>query len=145
VIYVNNCASCHGKNGDGQWNADSSTYVYPPLWGPHSYQRGSSPYRVVKSARFIKANMPYKIATWQKPFLSDEQCLDVAAFINDDRIHFRPDKKNRSIPDYPDARTKPIDYGFGPFIDTFSEMQHKFGPFKPIVEYRKANKLPVIF
>jgi thiosulfate dehydrogenase len=145
VIYANNCASCHGKNGDGQWNADSSTYIYPPLWGPTSYQKGSSPHRVAKAARFIKANMPHKIASWDKPFLTDEQALDVAAFVNDDRIHFRPDKKNKETPDYPEPKSKAIDYGTGPFIDTFSEMQHKFGPFKPIEEYRKAHNLPIVW
>lgn len=27
-----------------------------------------------------------------------------------------------------------LDYGIGPFLDTFSEMQHKFGPYKPIIK-----------
>ena len=145
VIFADNCASCHGNDGAGKWNADSSTYIYPPLWGPKSYQVGSSPYRVVKLARFIKGNMPDKKAFWSKPFLTDEQCLDVAAFINDDRIHSRPQKKDKSIPDYPEIKAKAIDYGIGPFIDTFSEMQHKFGPFQPIIDYRKAHNLPVLF
>ncbi len=145
VIFAENCSTCHGVNGEGKWNADSSTYIYPPLWGPSSYQKGSSPHRVVKVARFIKANMPDKKAFWSKPFLSDEQCMDVAAFINDDRIHPRPEKKNKEVPDYPDPKAKAIDYGTGPFIDTFSELQHKFGPYKPIISYRKAHGLPVVF
>lgn len=144
-IYIANCASCHGRNGEGQWNMDSSTYIYPPLWGMKSYQKGSSPHRVIKVARFIKANMPNKIASWTKPALTDEQCLDVAAFINDDRIHPRPEKKNKEVPDYPNIKFKAIDYGTGPFIDSFSEMQHKFGPYKPIIEYRKSHNLPIIF
>ena len=145
AIYAENCASCHGKNGEGAWNADSSTYTYPPLWGKYAFQKGSSPSRVVKLARFIKANMPDKKATWQKPFLTDEQALDVAAFINDDRIHERPQKKDKTIPDYPNFAFKAIDYDAGPYIDTFSALQHKFGPFKPIVEYRKAHKQQVIW
>ncbi len=145
VIFAENCASCHGADGQGQWKGDSSTYIYPPLWGPKAYQAGSSPYRVVKMARFIKANMPDKKAFWSKPFLTDEQALDVAAFINDDRIHFRPQKKDKSVVDYPNIKSKAIDYGIGPFIDTFSEMQHKFGPFKPIEEYRKSHGLPVLY
>ncbi len=145
VIYAANCSECHGSNGEGKWNADSSTYLYPPLWGPKSYQKGSSPHRIVKLARFVKANMPDKKAFWSKPFLTDEQCLDVAAFVNDDRIHSRPEKKDKTIPDYPDMKAKAIDYGTGPFIDTFSELQHKFGPYKPIEEYRKAHNLPIIY
>lgn len=145
IIYADNCASCHGKEGAGQWNADSSTYVYPPLWGPTSYQKGSSPHRVLKAARFIKANMPHKIAYWNKPLLTDEQAIDVAAFINDDRIHPRPEKKDKTIPDYPDPKAKAIDYGTGPYTDTFSAFQHKFGPYQPIIDYRKAHNLPVTF
>lgn len=145
VIFAENCASCHGKNGEGQMKPDSSTYVYPPLWGPSSYQVGSSPYRVLKLARFIKANMPDKKAFWDKPFLSDEQAIDVAAFVNDDSIHTRPLKKHKEIVDYPDIKAKAIDYGIGPFVDTFSAIQHKFGPYKPIINYHKAHNLPVIF
>lgn len=144
-IFAANCASCHGKDGQGQMTPDSSTYIYPPLWGPHSYQVGSSPYRVVKLARFIKGNMPDKIASWKKPFLTDEQALDVAAFVNDDSIHTRPMKKNRAVPDYPEAKAKAIDYGIGPFIDSFSEQQHKYGPFKPIIAWRKAHNLPIVW
>jgi thiosulfate dehydrogenase len=31
------CATCHEANGQGKLNADGITYIYPPLWGPHSY------------------------------------------------------------------------------------------------------------
>ncbi len=144
-IYAAECASCHGGDGSGKWNTDSSTYIYPPLWGPNSYQNGSSPSRVVKLARFIKANMPDKKATWKKPYLTDEQALDVAAFINDGKMHPRPQKRDKSKPDYADIKMKAIDYEFGPYIDTFSEYQHKYGPFKPIISYRKSKNLPVIF
>jgi len=144
-IFAANCASCHGKEGQGMWNADSSGYTYPPLWGNNSFQKGSSPSRVLKLAAFIKTNMPYKIASWQKPFLTDEQSIDVAAFINDDRIHPRPTKRNKTIVDYPDMKTKAIDYDTGPFQDSFSAMQHKFGPYKPIISYYKAHNLKVIY
>ena len=145
AIYAENCATCHGKNGEGQFNGDSSTYIYPPLWGMLAYQKGSSPHRVLKDARFIKANMPKNKATWDKPFLTDEQAIDVSAFINDDRIHPRPEKRNKAIPDYPEIKVKPIDYGTGPYSDTFSAMQHKFGPYQPIIDYHKKNNLPIIF
>lgn len=144
-IFTKECSSCHGKNGEGVLRPDSSAYLYPPLWGANTYQKGSSPHRVLKDAKFIKANMPDKKATWRKPYLTDEQAIDVAAFINDDSIHPRPEKKDKSVPDYPDIRFKPIDYGTGPYLDPFSEMQHKFGPYKPIVDYHKAHNLPVIF
>ncbi len=145
AIFLKECASCHGINGGGVWKPDSSGYVFPPLWGEKSYQNGSSPSRVLKLARFIKANMPDKKATWRKPYLTDEQAIDVAAYVNDGSIHPRPQKKDKNIPDYLDFKYKAIDYEAGPYVDTFSATQHKFGPYKPIIDYHKAHNLPVIF
>ncbi len=145
ALFAKHCVSCHGKNGEGIMTADTSTYTYPPLWGMKAYQKGSSPHRVLKLARFIKANMPNKLAVWNKPVLTDEEAIDIAAFVNDDRIHPRPEKKDKTIPDYPNIKMKAIDYGTGPFVDTFSAMQHKFGPYQPIIDYHKKNGLPVIF
>lgn len=142
-VYATNCASCHGKEGQGLYNLDSTTYTYPPLWGAHSYEKGSSMHRVLKAARFIKANMPHKQASWDKPVLTDEEAIDVAAFINDDRIHSRPVKGGGE--NYPNTARKPIDYDEGPFPDTFSAFQHKFGPYQPIIDYHEKKNLPVTF
>jgi len=139
-VFAQDCASCHGNDGNGQLNADGTGFIYPPLWGAQAYQPGSSMHRIIKMARWLKANMPYNKVTTGKPFLTDQQALDVAAFINDDAIHERPNPKSF---DYPDAATKPIDYDRGPFPDTFPVTQHKFGPYAPIIEYRKARQLPV--
>jgi len=138
-VYTNECARCHGTNGEGKLFASNVTYEYPPLWGPLSYQPGSSMFRVIKAAQFIKANMPHDKSSWQKPYLSDRDALDVAAFINsEDKV--RPVKEGL---DYPNIKTKPIDYPFGPYDDHFSENQHKYGPFQPIIDYRRKNGLYV--
>lgn len=136
TIYVEKCAICHQLNGEGKWLSDKSTYEYPPLWGPNSYQTGSSMFRVIKAAQFIKANMPFG-ATWDNPQLTDEEAFDVAAYINSEE-HIRPSKGGA---DYNDIRTKYIDYPYGPYDDPFSEEQHKLGPFQPIIDYRKENGL----
>jgi thiosulfate dehydrogenase len=39
--------------------------------------------------------------------------------------------------DWPDISKKPIDHPFGPYADTFSVQQHKFGPWKPIEALQK--------
>jgi thiosulfate dehydrogenase len=143
-VYAAQCTRCHGLNGEGQLNFDSSTYTYPPLWGQYAYESGSSMHRVLKAARFIKANMPNDLAKWNKPFLSDEDAIDVAAFINDDAVNKRPGKK-RDEPDYSNVKVKPIDYDAPPFEDTFSALQHKYGPFKPIIDYHKQKGLPIVF
>lgn len=142
-LYARHCSECHGAEGQGVWKPDSSGYIYPPLWGSDSYASGSSMHRVLKMARFIKANMPDKKATWHKPYLSDHEAIDIAAFVNDDRIHERPIKRHAD--NYPVSKNKPIDYDKAPFADTFSEFQHKFGPYQPIIDYHRAHDIPVIF
>lgn len=137
-LYAAKCSRCHGPNGEGVLTLSKSTYIYPPLWGNEGYQPGSSMHRIIKQAQWLKANMPYDSATWYKPVLTDEEALDVAAFINDDRIHKRP---NPLSFDYPNPEEKAIDYGKGPFADTFSEAQHKFGPYPPIISYWKQKGL----
>lgn len=144
TVYIAECQSCHGENGEGKMRADNVCYQYPPLWGLKSYKPGSSLHRVVKAATFIYCNMPYKKASYNKPYLSIEQAFDVAAFINDDRIHERPQNKKGEV-SYPNIKTKPLDYGSGPYIDSFPELQHKFGPYQPIVDWRKAHDLPANF
>lgn len=138
-VYLNECARCHGKNGEGKMRPDKVTYEYPLLWGLQSYQPGSSMYRIIKSAQFIKANMPQDQATWQRPKLSDRDALDVAAYVNSEQ-HERPPKGGA---DYPNIKHKPIDYPYGPYDDPFSETQHKYGPYQPIIDYREKKGLYV--
>jgi thiosulfate dehydrogenase len=135
-LYTTHCNRCHGESGQGEMDSLNITFKYPPLWGQFGYQPGSSMHRVIKQARWLKANMPQDLAKWYKPILNDEEAFDIAAFVNDDRIHSRPNPKTF---DFPHPEEKAIDYGRGPFIDSFSEAQHKFGPYLPIIEYWKAK------
>ncbi|TAE79168.1 MAG: cytochrome C class I [Bacteroidetes bacterium] len=131
-LYTIHCQRCHGADGEGIYTADSSGYTYPPLWGKLAYQPGSSMHRVIMQAKWIKANMPHDLATWQKPVLTDTEALDIAAFVNNDDIHQRNQPQTF---DYTNPKTKAIDYGKGPYVDTFSEVQHKYGPYQPIIDY----------
>jgi thiosulfate dehydrogenase len=135
-LFVQHCARCHGKEGEGQLREDKVTYVYPPLWGQYGYQPGSSMHRIIKQAQWLKANMPYDKATWDKPVLSDAEAMDIAAFVNDDSRHHRPDVKSF---DYPHMEEKALDYDKGPFADTFSIAAHKYGPYQPIIDYWKKK------
>lgn len=136
VLYQANCARCHGENGEGQMRFDNVTYTYPPLWGSNAYQPGSSMHRIIKQAQWLKANMPYDKVSLGQPFLSDAEALDLAAFVNNDEWHTRPDVKNF---DYPNKEEKAIDYDLAPFADSFSAAQHKYGPFQPIIDYWKSK------
>ncbi len=89
-------------------------------------------HRVLKAASFIKYNMPNALATLDKPVLTDQEALDVAAFINDGSIHKRPVPKHV---DYVNLKSKPVDYFKGPYLDGFSEQQHAFGPWDDIEKF----------
>jgi thiosulfate dehydrogenase len=140
IVYEKHCQRCHGDDGQGVIKEDGIAYVYPPLWGPLSYQPGSSMHRLIKSAQFIKYNMPNDIASWDKPVLTDEEAMDVAAYVNDDKMHTRPQPDLTN--EYPVHKEKPLDYYRPPYDDPFPAEQHKYGPFKPIFEWRKKNGHP---
>ena len=142
VLYQADCARCHGANGEGMLRGDKVTYVYPPLWGPSGYQPGSSMHRIIKQAQWIKANMPYDKATYGQPFLTDDEAMDIAAFVNDDKLHQRPSPKSF---DYPHPAEKSIDYDHGPFADGFSEAQHKYGPYPPIIAEWKKKGMKAVY
>lgn len=124
LVYTNTCQKCHGAYGEGQLRKDDKRYEYPPLWGPHSYNTGAGLYRLSRFAGFVKNNMPNP-ANYHTPVLTDEEAWDVAAFVN---AQPRPVKDLRN--DWPDIRTKPFDHPFGPYADSLSEQQHKFGPWQ---------------
>jgi thiosulfate dehydrogenase len=115
--------------------ADGKGYTYPPLWGPNSYNSGAGLFRLSRFAGYVRDNMPLNQATHNAPALSDEEAWDVASFVNS-----RPRPSKDLSSDWPNIAKKPIDHPFGPYADGFSETQHKFGPFKPIIEGRKKQK-----
>jgi len=126
-LYAAKCARCHGAEGQGVSDVQNIGYLYPPVWGPKSYNTGAGLFRLSKLAGFIKDNMPFDIATHTNPALTDEEAWNIAAFVNT-----QPRPQKNTTQDWPDISKKPIDHPFGPYSDSFSETQHKFGPFKPI-------------
>lgn len=128
VVYRDRCQVCHGPNGEGlKLTGDlADGYLFPPLWGPDSYNIGAGMARVLTAARFIKARMPLG-----KPTLTDDEAFDVSAYIN---AQERPGMANLEK-DYPDLRRKPVDSPYPPWADPFSAEQHRLGPFAPIREF----------
>lgn len=81
TVFATTCARCHGTEGDG--NGDHSTPA-TPLWGARAYTIGAGMGRRLTAAGFVRRNMPF-----DKPgTLTDQQALDVAAFVDSRR---RPD------------------------------------------------------
>jgi len=133
--YEKHCKSCHGIEGRGLMHPDGTEWVYPPLAGSNSYNTAAGMLRLSSFAAYVKNNMPFG-TTYDKPVLSDEEAWDVAAYINSlpRPVRFFSD-------DWPDLSAKPFDHPFGPYADTFSEVQHKYGPFAPLTTKRKQPLL----
>lgn len=135
IIYLSKCKICHGATGEGTPAPDSIGYSYPPLWGENSYNVSAGLYRITRLVHFIKHNMPYNPLQPAQE-LTGEEAWDVAAFVIS-----MPRPKKFFPNDWPDISTKPVDHPFGPYTDSFSEQQHKFGPFTAIKKVKeKAQK-----
>jgi len=135
TVFAKRCSACHGQDGAGLAAAPDLVhgFVFPPLWGPNSFNDGAGMHRVLTAARFIKARMPLGSAD-----LTDQEAFDVAAFINSKP---RPEMQGLAG-DYPDRKKKPADTGYGPYADSFPIEQHRFGPFQPIEAFYKNSKRP---
>ncbi|AXC49547.1 cytochrome C [Paracoccus suum] len=81
-VFSANCAVCHGEDGQGQTDANGRI-VFPPLWGPNSYNWGAGMAKIDTAAAFVQHNMPLS----QPGKLSDQEAWDVAAYIDS---HERP-------------------------------------------------------
>lgn len=126
-LYLSKCESCHGKEGEGLMRFSGTEYLYPPLWGEHSFNTGAGLYRISNFAKYIRANMPQG-ASYDRPQLAEEEAWDIAAYI------LSLPRPRKDFPqDWPRIETKPFDFPFGPYSDNYSEDQHKYGPFKPMI------------
>jgi thiosulfate dehydrogenase len=135
-VFEARCQICHGNDGAGLMatTEPSAGYVFPPLWGPDSFNDGAGMHRVLTAARFIKARMPFG-----QPDLTDDQAYDVAAYINSQP---RPAMQGLDV-DYPDRALKPVDSPYPPYADPFPREQHRLGPFQPIRDwYDMQNQAP---
>lgn len=70
VLYTEHCGSCHGDDGLGSPDG-------PPVWGDGSFNAGAGLSRNDKLAAWLKVAMPL-----DDPYLSEQEALDIAAFIN---------------------------------------------------------------
>lgn len=138
IDYDQLCARCHGIDGEGVKAPGGYGYTYPPVWGEHSYAIGSSMHRVGKLAAFIRNNMPNDMNITHIR-VTNEQAYDIAAYINNETVNHRPDFHEEDILFPRTPKDKPIDYPFPPYADSFSQDQHKYGPYKQIEEYWKVH------
>lgn len=74
-LYSARCAACHAANGQGRKEN-------PPVWGARSFNDGAGLANVYQLASWLKVAMPL-----DETDLTDEEALDIAAFVNS---HERP-------------------------------------------------------
>lgn len=81
IVFQQKCVLCHGSDGQGQ--SSHGAVVFPPLWGPQSFNWGAGMGVIKNAAAFIQGNMPLS----QGHTLTDQQAWDVAMFMDS---HERP-------------------------------------------------------
>lgn len=131
-VYNKECAVCHGADGRGQRvgkAGDHKGYVYPPLWGPDATSESASMFRILSTFQYVYVNMPFGQATWDRPALSKDDAYDVAGFVIS---HPRIPREGEVAKDFSNPYDKPEDFPWGPYVDPYSEHQHKYGPFDEI-------------
>src|SRR5580704_8419930 len=79
-VFSQTCAACHGADGLGQRAQTGAGYLFPPLWGPGSYNIGAGMSRLLTAAAYARHNMPIG-TTYAAPVLTDEDAYDVAAYL----------------------------------------------------------------
>jgi thiosulfate dehydrogenase len=72
VIYMSQCAGCHGVDGAGV------PPILPAVWGPNSYNDGAGMNNLAKMAAFVFHNMPQN----HPRTLTPQQAFDVSAFVH---------------------------------------------------------------
>lgn len=139
-VYAARCGVCHGPDGQGQRFEPAKAkeagrrYLFPPLWGPDSYNDGAGMARAITAAQFVHANMPLG-TSFEAPELSTSDAFDVAAYVDGQP---RPHKAGLQA-DFPDRFRKPVDAPYPPYVGPFSADQHRLGPWPPIQVWIKVN------
>lgn len=94
AVYAERCAACHGEDGQGR-SAPDGSYLFPPLWGPRSFNIGAGMARLDTAAAYVRWNMPLG----QGGTLTDQEAYDVADyFIHGERPSFA-----RAAEDWPNG------------------------------------------
>lgn len=134
-VFEARCAACHGADGQGRrvgQAGDAQGYLFPPLWGPDSFNTGAGMNRMLMATRFIKHNMPQG-ASHLNVMLSDDEAYDAAAYMLSQP---RPAKAHLDK-DFPARWNKPVDAAFPPYMLGAPPEQHRFGPFPPLAEKQR--------
>jgi thiosulfate dehydrogenase len=131
-VYKQQCAVCHNDNGQGKrvgTVGDRKGYAFPPVWGSDATSESASMFRILSAFQYIYVNMPFGQATFDRPALSKDDAYDVAGFVVS---HPRQPREGEVAKDFSNPYDKPEDFPWGPYVDSFTETQHKYGPYDVI-------------
>ena len=106
AVYAQQCAVCHGDQGQGLKHADGH-FIFPPLWGEESFNIGAGMARTYTASAFVKRNMPigfHERFPLGQGGLSDQDAVDVAEYFSHQPRPDFPDK----VKDWPNGG-KPAD------------------------------------
>ncbi|MGE5478209.1 MAG: c-type cytochrome [Bacteroidales bacterium] len=99
-VYDQQCAMCHGDDGEGMKDAHNE-YIFPPLWGDQSFNIGAGMARTYTAAAFVLNNMPIGHGTnsllGQGGAMTEQEAVDVAEYFSHQP---RPDFPNK-VNDWP--------------------------------------------
>lgn len=99
-VYDQQCAMCHGKDGEGMQDAQGEM-LFPPLWGDKSFNVGAGMARTYTAAAFVLNNMPVghnmSGLLGQGGSLTEQEAVDVAEYFSHQP---RPDFPNK-VNDWP--------------------------------------------
>ena len=137
ALYAAKCRACHGADATGQRHPDFANgggYLFPPLAGDDTYDNAGHMFAVPLLARYIAASMPFG-ASYDKPQLTPEEALDIAAYVNDDAT---PRRQNANRPKlYPDTALRPQGYAIPEHFtgEPQAYLRAKNGPFRNVNEH----------
>ncbi len=83
TVFATVCAACHQADGQGKRTGapgDAGGYVFPPLWGPDSFNQAAGFDFSDRFVPFVMRNMPTGVDP-QHPLLTPQQAWDVAAYV----------------------------------------------------------------
>lgn len=99
-LYDQQCAMCHGSNGEGMKDAHGDI-LFPPLWGDASFNIGAGMARTYTAAAFVLNNMPIghgmNSLLGQGGSMTEQEAVDVAEYFSHQP---RPDFPNK-VNDWP--------------------------------------------
>jgi thiosulfate dehydrogenase len=100
-VFATVCAACHQADGLGKPMGsinDARGYVFPPLWGPDSFNDAAGMDHDRNLVGFVRRNMPRGVDP-QHPQLTLQQVWDVAAYVRSKpRPQFKPDTAGSRSP-----------------------------------------------